>query len=167
MPSAGTPQFDAEMAALWDGVVSGSVGPAMPAFFPEAAYVQVKTVDNPAADYQDRLVAEYAADISAAHAALGADPAGATLVGVEVPAGLVHWVTPGTCANDIGYYEVPNARVVYRQGGAVRSFGIASLISWRGEWYVVHLGAVLRSGSGGVVDDPANGAGVSAPYLTC
>ncbi len=167
LPSAVTPQFDAEMAALWRGVVTGAVGPAMPAFFPEAAYLQVKTIADPAADYQDRLVAEYAADIAAAHALLGPDPASATLVGVDVPARLVHWVTPGTCANGTGYFEVPNARVVYSVGGAVRSFGIASLISWRGVWYVVHLGSVLRSGPGGVVDDPASGPGVSAPYLTC
>ncbi len=167
VPSAGTPQFDAEMAALWDGVVTGTVAPAMPAFFPEAAYLRLKTIYDPGADYEDRLVAEYAADLAAAHALLGADASSATLVGVDVPSRLVHWVTPGTCENDVGYYEVPNARVVYEEGGAVRSFGIASLISWRGVWYVVHLGAVLESASRGVVDDPAVGPGFSAPYLTC
>ena len=71
------------------------------------------------------------------------------------------------CYNDIGYWEVPNARVVYRQGGRVRSFGIASMISWRGEWYVVHLGVVLRSGSEGVVDEAAAGPGTSAYSGTC
>jgi hypothetical protein len=167
VPSAGTPQFDAEMSALWGGVVTGTLAPAMPAFFPEAAYLQLKTIYDPAADYEDRLVAAYAGDLAAAHALLGPDPASATLVGVDVPTQLVHWVTPGTCDNGIGYYEVPNARVVYEQGGVVRSFGIASLISWRGVWYVVHLGAVLESNRGGVVDDPAVGPGVSAPYLTC
>jgi hypothetical protein len=56
---------------------------------------------------------------------------------------------------------------VYQLGGVEKSFGIASLISWRGEWYVVHLGAILRSGSGGEVDEPATGAGYSAPSTTC
>lgn len=167
VPSATSPQFHAAMAALWQGVVTGSVTAAMPAFFPEAAYLQVKSIANPAADYRDRLVAQYALDLDAAHALLGTDPAAASLVGEQVPAGYVHWVQPGTCYNRVGYFEVPNARVVYRQNGAIRSFGIASLISWRGQWYVVHLGAVLQSGSQGVVDDPADGPGVSAPYLTC
>lgn len=167
VPSAGTPQFDAAMSALWDGVVTGKVAPAMPAFFPEAAYLQLKSIDDPAADYHDRLVAAYAGDLAAAHALLGPDPAAATLVGVHVPNQLVHWVRPGTCENGVGYYEVPNARVVYDQGGVVRSFGIASLISWRGAWYVVHLGAVLEPSRGGVVDDPAVGPGASAPYRTC
>ena len=167
VPWAGTPQFEAEMSALWEGVVTGTVTSAMPAFFPEAAYVRLKRIANPAADYQDRLVAAFAGDLAAAHALLGPDPGSATLVRVEVPTRLVHWVTPGTCENSIGYYEVPNARVVYDQAGTIRSFGIASLISWRGVWYVVHLGAVLESNQGGVVDDPAVGPGASAPYLTC
>ena len=70
-----------------------------------------------------------------------------------------HWVPPGVCDNGVGYYEVANSRVVYTEAGVTRSFGIASLISWRGEWYVVHLGAILRDGTGGTVLDPATGAG--------
>ena len=78
-----------------------------------------------------------------------------------------HWVEPGECDNSVGYFEVANSRMVYSLDGVVHSFGIASLISWRGEWYVVHLGAVVRSGSGGEVLDPEPGAGSSAPSSTC
>ena len=60
-----------------------------------------------------------------------------------------------------------NARVVYDLDGQTRSFGVASLISWRGEWYVVHLGAILRNSSEGDVDEPAVGPGYSAPSRTC
>ena len=74
------------------------------------------------------------------------------------PLAYAHWVAPGACYNRIGYYEVPNARVVYRDGRSVRSFGIASMISWRGVWYVVHLGAVSGDASG-TVDAPSAGAG--------
>jgi hypothetical protein len=62
---------------------------------------------------------------------------------------------------------MPNARVVYREGGQVHSFGIASMISWRGVWYVVHLGAILRSSGEGVVHEPSSGAGVSGYSGTC
>ena len=65
----------------------------------------------------------------------------------------------GVCDNRVGYYEVANSRVVYQENGQVHSFGIASLISWRGEWYVVHLGAILRSTSQGIVEDPEIGPG--------
>lgn len=166
-PSSTTPQFRAEMSALWTGIVTGSSAAAMPAFFPEQAYVQIKTIPDPQGDYENRLVDDYALDIAAAHRLVGSEPAPATLVAVNVPAQYGHWVPPGVCDNVIGYFEVANSRVVYKQNGVVRSFGIASLISWRGVWYVVHLGAVLRSSSTGVVDDPETGAGSSAPSSTC
>jgi len=167
LPPADTPQFSANMAGLWQGITAGSVAPAMPAFFPQSAYVQLKTgIGDPAGDWQNRLVVDYALDIGAAHDLLGPDPVGATLVSVSVPEQYAHWIPPGVCANGIGYYEVANTRLVYTQAGVTHSIGIASLISWRGEWYVVHLGAILRSG-GGEVDEPAVGPGYSAPSRTC
>ena len=167
-PTSTDPQFAAEIQALWQGVVQGSVTPALPAFFPKTAYVQLKTgIGDPAGDWQNRLVADYALDIGAAHALLGPDPAQATFVSVSVPEQYGHWIPPGVCANGIGYYEVANSRVVYQLDGVTKSFGLASLISWRGEWYVVHFGAILRSGGGGEVDDPETGTGYSAPSSTC
>jgi hypothetical protein len=168
LPASTDPQFAAEMQALWQGVVQGSVTPALPAFFPKTAYVQLKTgIGDPAGDWQNRLVADYGLDIGAAHALLGPDPTQATFVSVSVPEQYAHWIPAGVCANGIGYYEVANSRVVYQVGGVTKSFGIASLISWRGEWYVVHFGAILRSGGGGEVDDPEAGAGYSAASSTC
>jgi hypothetical protein len=149
------------MDALWRGIRAGSVRPALRAFFPEAAYVQVKAITDPWADYRDRLIAGYRLDIAAAHALVAP---GATLVRIAVPEAYVHWVAPGACYNRVGYYEVPNSRLVYRARGHLSSFGIASMISWRGVWYVVHLGGVTRSG---IVDDPSSGPGVPAPSSTC
>jgi hypothetical protein len=167
LPSADGAGFRAEMAALWRGVQSGSVGAAKPAFFPERAYVQLKTIGDPAGDYAGRLVQDYALDIGAAHALLGADALRSSLVDVVVPAGYAHWVPPGVCDNGVGYYEVPNSRVVYRSAGELRSFGIASMISWRGVWYVIHLGAVVRSAVTGMTDDPSLGRGSPVPSSTC
>jgi hypothetical protein len=167
LPTAGTAQFHGEMAALWSGVTRDSLGAALPAFFPEGAYVQVKAIGDPRGDYTARLLGDYRLDLEAAHALLGTAPQSAQLLRVEVPQSYAHWVGPGACYNRVGYYEVPNSRVVYRQQGQVRSFGIASMISWRGVWYVVHLGAVVRAGEGGVVDDPSAGPGESIPSSTC
>jgi hypothetical protein len=169
LPSASTPQFQSEMNALWQGIVAGSVTPALSSFFPRTAYVQLKTgIADPSGDWQDRLVADFELDIQAAHALLGPDPASATLQSVSVPQQYGHWIPPDVCANGIGYYEVANSRVIYTVGGQTRSFGIASMISWRGNWYVVHLGAILRGDSGGgMVDDPEVGPGVSAASSTC
>jgi hypothetical protein len=166
LPSASTPVFRAEMRSLFAAISSGAPGRALVAFFPETAYAQVKAIPDPDADYTGRLLEEYRLDITAAHAGLGARARAARLVAVHVPAPYAHWVDPGVCFNHIGYWEVPNARVIYRNGATLASFGIASLISWRGRWYVVHLGAVTRSG-GGIVDAPSAGQGVSAPSSTC
>lgn len=167
LPSPHTAVFHAQMRDFWRAVVTGSVAAGMPAFFPEGAYAQVKTLADPRGDWVARLVHGYALDIGAAHRLLGAQPGAAQLLGVRVPMAFAHWVPPGSCYNGVGYWEVPNSRVVYRVGGAERSFGIASLISWRGVWYVVHLGAILRAGDVPAVDDPASGPGVSAPSSTC
>ena len=167
LPSASTRTFKTEMSDLWRAVQLGTVGPGVPAFFPEAAYVQIKAIANAQSDFRYRLLADYALDIRAAHALLGSGARNAQLVKVLVPGSYAHWVPPNACYNRYGYYEVPNARVVYRSGGQLHSFGIASMISWRGVWYVVHLGAVLRNAATGVVDDPSSGTGVSAPSSTC
>ena len=175
-PSAGSlPQTDARpagtsaalMAALWSGVVHDSTRLALPAFFPEQAYVQLKSIGDARGDWTGRLVHDYTLDIGAAHALLGRHWARARLVAVNAVSSYAHWINPGVCDNTLGYWEMPNARVVYRVDGVVRSFGIASLISWRGVWYVVHFGAILRSFDAGATDAPATGAGVSPYSGTC
>jgi hypothetical protein len=155
------------MRTLWTAILADRPGQADPAFFPESAYDQVKSIGDPAADWRYRLLADYRLDIAAAHRLLGTPPASTHLVGVSVPAGYAHWISPGACENRVGYYEVPNSRMLYRERGTVRSFGIASMIAWRGRWYVIHLGYVGRLSIGGRVDAPSLGAGTSAPADTC
>jgi hypothetical protein len=166
-PTTTSPVFTSNIAALWSAVSTGQVQQALPAFFPEGAYVQLKDIANAEGDYSDRLVVEYEADVTAAHQLLGADPAAATFVGVDADSAYGHWVPPGVCDNDVGYFELPDTRIVYSLDGQVHSFGIASMISWRGEWYVVHLGAILRSGAGGEVDSPQAGPGAPVYSSTC
>ena len=166
-PSARSAQFKSLMASLWSGIVHDSLARALVAFFPEEAYARLKAIGSASSDWSGRLVGDFRLDIDAAHSLLGSEPTHARLLAVNVPSSYGHWVQPGVCYNSIGYYEVPNARVVYRQHGEVRSFGIASMISWRGVWYVVHLGAILRSGDTGEVDEPASGPGTSAYSGTC
>jgi hypothetical protein len=163
-PSTTTTPFRDAVSDLWLAVTTGDARFALPAFFPEAAYIQVKAIADPQSDWQDRLWYDFTLDVAAAHALVGH---GATFVRVIVPSSYAAWVSPGACYNSTGYWHVPGSRVVYEQGGETRSFGIASLISWRGEWYVVHFGAVLRDGAYGEVDDPEDGQGVPGPPGGC
>lgn len=155
------------MRALWRGIRDDSLRTARYAFFPVRAYEQVKAIADPYDDYTERLLGDYQLDLRAAHEVLGSRAPEARLEGAIVPQAYVRWIPPGACYNRVGYYEVPNSRLVYRIGRLVRSVGIASLIAWRGTWYVVHLGAVTRSRYDGEVDDPSDGPGASAPSSTC
>jgi hypothetical protein len=166
LPRAATAAFRAELTDLWAAVVSGRPADARPAFFPLRAYRRVKAIPGPAADWHTRLWAGFRLDVAAAHRLLGRRAATARLIRVIVPAQAA-WVSPGGCANRIGYWHVTGARVLYRSGGRLRSFGIASLISWRGRWFVVHFGAVLRTAPVGVVDQPATGPGRPGPPGGC
>jgi hypothetical protein len=155
MPSSDTPGFLSRVQGLWHAIVSGDPAPAMPFFFPASAYLQVKAIANPQGDWQNRLVGYYGLDIQAAHQALGADAVGAEFVSLSIPTTRAVWVLPGQEYNKGPYYRVYGTRVTYRVGGRTHSFGVFSLISWRGEWYVVHLGPSTRSSRQGIVYQPA------------
>jgi hypothetical protein len=154
MPTATDPQFQAGVNALWQGIVDDNPQEAMPFFFPKSAYLQVKALTNAGADYQNRLIGFYNLDIHAAHRLLGAGAKDATLVGVSVPAKAAEWILPGEETNKLSYYRVYGSRLTYTEGGKTKSFGLFSLISWRGEWYVVHFGPNPRPKPIGVVYEP-------------
>ncbi len=153
------------MEDLWRGIATNSLAVAMPAFFPRSAYLRMKKgqIPDPASDYELRLIASYRLDIQAAHGLLGAGARSAKLLYVTVPKEWA-WIPPGACENGIGYWHAPGSRLVYRENGRVRSFGISSFISWRGQWYVIHLAV---NGQPGTVDDPSPGRGAYGPPGGC
>jgi hypothetical protein len=139
-PEAKGVGFDARVAALWAGIVADDLELALPFFFPLAAYGQVKDVGNPAGDWRFRLVAAYAKDIHELHKEVGR---GASFVSLEVPDARARWVEPGEEYNKLGYWRVYGTRLRWdTAGGGHRSADVKSLISWRGEWFVVHLSAI-------------------------
>jgi hypothetical protein len=163
-PSADSAAFHHAMQDLWLAVTTGNAHLALPAFFPLAAYQKLKAIYDPTSDWKYRLWYDFTLDVHAAHQIVSPD---ARLVRVLVAGYDAAWVYPGICDNSIGYWHVSGARVVYRQDGQERSIGIASLISWRGVWYVVHFGAVLRDVVTGIVDDPETGPGIPGPAGGC
>jgi hypothetical protein len=138
-PEASGAAFDARVAALWDAIVKDEPDRAMPFFFPVTAYEQVKGIPNPASDWRRRLVAAYKRDVHALHKRLGEHAADAKLLRADVPQDRARWVEPNEESNTLGYYRVYGTRLAYEVDGKERSLEVTSLISWRGEWYVVHL----------------------------
>jgi hypothetical protein len=140
-PTTADPQFQAGVQSFWQAIVTDNPATAMPFFFPLSAYLQVKAIANPASDWQQRLVGAYQQDIHALHNSLGAGAASAQLGGIDVPTG-AQWVQPGAEYNKLPYWRIYGTTVRYTVSGRTGSFKIASMISWRGHWYIVHLARI-------------------------
>jgi hypothetical protein len=139
-PSLSSAAFQQRIAAVAQAVISGDTEPAVAAFFPLVAYQQVKDVAKPERDYRFRLLANFKRDILEYHHALGASAADAKFSGVTVPERDAKWMAPGSEGNKLGYFRVLRSRLHFTlPAGRSHDFELTSLISWRGEWYVVHL----------------------------
>jgi hypothetical protein len=166
-PTFGAP-FQAQMKQLVRAIKNDSPRIGATVFFPEAAYVSMKAgeIPDPSSDFVERLIGLYDLDLAAYHDKLFGG-ATTTLVKVDANAHFAQWIPPGVCENKIGYWHVPGVRLVLRRGSHLVSVAVFSLISWRGLWYVVHLGPNPRPLNIGTVDDFENGAGTPGPPGGC
>jgi len=139
-PTLTSPSFQKRIEAVARAIISGEVEPALPAFFPLVAYQQVKDVAKPERDYKFRLIANFKRDLLEYHHALGAAAAETKFDGITVSEKDAKWMAPGSEGNKLGYFRALRSRLRFTlPTGKTREFELTSLISWRGEWYVVHL----------------------------
>jgi hypothetical protein len=139
-PTLTSPSFQKRIEAVAHAILSGDVDAALSAFFPLVAYQQVKDVAKPERDYKFRLLANFKRDLLEYHHALGAAAAETKFDGITVSEKDAKWMTPGSEGNKLGYFRVLRSRLRFRlPTGRSRELELTSLISWRGEWYVVHL----------------------------
>jgi hypothetical protein len=132
--------FRQRIEAVASAIISGDAEPALASFFPLAAYQQVKDVAKPERDYKFRLLANFKRDVLEYHHALGADAARTKFDGITVSERDAKWMEPGSEGNKLGYYRVLRSHLHFTlPAGRSRDLELTSLISWRGEWYVVHL----------------------------
>jgi hypothetical protein len=166
-PTFGAP-LTTRMKQLWHAIESDSRALGSTVFFPRGAYISMKTgaIANPASDYSGRLVAFFDLDLAAYRSRINAGGP-ATFVRVLANWGDAQWIAAGACENKIGYWHEPGIRLVYKHGRSTESVAVASLISWRGVWYVVHLGPNPRPSNVGTVDGFEHGPGVPGPAGGC
>ncbi|MEO8876951.1 MAG: hypothetical protein ABI461_15265 [Polyangiaceae bacterium] len=140
-PDATTVAFNVRMQLVWSAITADDVERALPAFFPESAYEQTKAIAHPEADWRRRLVRNFKRDIHALHVEVASTGVGtsARLVRVDLPDKRARWVEPGDEGNKTGYYRVYGTQLIWAAEGREHASPITSLISWRGEWYIVHL----------------------------
>jgi hypothetical protein len=143
MPSIESATYKVRLAHLWRAILEDKPELADDAFFPLVAYGQVKAVPKPEVDYERRLVAAFHRDLHAYHRKLGPKPEEAKFVELAVPTAKAHWVKPGEEYNKLGYNRVFNSKLRFqRADGKEGSLLVLSMISWRGEWYVVHVAGI-------------------------
>ena len=139
-PTTDDPQFRGHAEGLFRAIVADDPNLALPFFFPVSAYQQVKDVAKPERDWKLRLVAHLGRDVHEYHRKLGKAAAEARFVALEVPEPRVRWMKPGSEGNKVGYFRVLGSRLRFENArGHEESLEVTSLISWRGEWYLVHL----------------------------
>jgi hypothetical protein len=140
MPSADDPSLSDRIAALCDAILDNSPETAHRAFFPLQAYRQVKAVADPERDYRLRLLAHFDRDIGRYHRRLGRSRPELHCDGIAIAEGQARWMKPGSEFNRIGYYRVLRSKLRFSDArGGHTSLEVTSMISWRGQWYVVHL----------------------------
>jgi hypothetical protein len=138
-PNSQSTSFGARMQALVSALRQGDPKLAHPAFFPLSAYEQVKAIANPRRDYEKRLLAAFDRDLVELRKKLGDQADSLRWVGVEVPEQNVQWMARGKEGNRLGYFRVKRSRLMLSGERELQPIVIMSMISWRGEWYVVHL----------------------------
>jgi hypothetical protein len=139
-PTTKTQTFGKRMALLGQAIATGNADAALPAFFPSVAYAQVKDIPQPERDWDQRLVSAFRRDIAEYRAKLGQGAGESTLVSVDVPEQSAKLMKPGSEGNRVGYYRVLRSTLHFRlPNGQEKTLELTSMISWRGEWYVVHL----------------------------
>lgn len=143
-PAPDAPILVKRAEALYQAIRDDAPDIALPFFFPVDAYKQVKDVTFPERDWKNRLVAEFVRDIHEIHRLNAKSLDGSTFAGLEVPDARARWVEPGEEYNKIGYFRVFGSKLKWEKDGRTRSTEVKSLISWRGQWYAVHLSAIVR-----------------------
>jgi hypothetical protein len=140
LPTFDSPSFKRRIDLLFEAIVKDDPKLAASAFFPLIAYEQVKDIRQPERDYKLRLLTAYAQNIHDYHRQLGKTRAQSKLLAVLPSTLAARWMKPGTEGNRLGYFRLLRTRLkVADASGAEHLFEITSMISWRGEWYVVHL----------------------------
>ena len=140
-PSGTGAEFDARMKTLANAIINNTPDSAISTFFPVSAYKQTKKNTDPAADWKNRLIANFKVDVADANKKLGANAKNAVFTGVTVPNTAV-WVKPGEEYNVGPYWRVFKTQMNFTVDGKNVQIPIESMISWHGQWYVVHLGTI-------------------------
>lgn len=138
-PSFDSPAWQKRARLLFEAIQKDDPEIAARVFFPKEAYVQVKDIPKPEADWKSRLMRAFKRDIHEYHKAMK-KPEAAEYVGYKADMKHAKWMPERGEGNKVGYYRITHTKLQYKNAdGKNRELDVTSLISWRGEWFLVHL----------------------------
>lgn len=138
-PSFQSPAWQKRARLLFEAIQKDDPEIATRVFFPKEAYMQVKDIPKPEADWKSRLMKAFKRDIHKYHKGMK-KPELAEYVGFKADEKRAKWMPPRGEGNKVGYYRILHTKLQYKNAdGKNRELDITSLISWRGEWFVVHV----------------------------
>lgn len=139
LPSFDSPSFQRRIELVFEAIIKDDPKLATPAFFPVIAYEQVKDISQPARDHKRRLLTAFAKNIHDYHRQVSKLDT-PKLVEVVPSTLAARWMKPGTEGNRLGYFRLLRSKLkIADANGKELLLEMTSMISWRGEWYVVHL----------------------------
>lgn len=139
-PQLDSPLFKHHLRLLAQAILRDDPELARAVFFPVEAYQQVKDIPKPERDWEYRLWKNFKRDVHDYHRRLGAGARFAELVELEPNPRSKSWMKPGSEGNKLGYFRMTHPKLVFKTtAGRTLKLDLTSLISWRGEWYIVHL----------------------------
>jgi hypothetical protein len=139
-PSTDGPLFRHGIDRVFRAIVADDPEIARSFFFPIEAYDKVKAIDKPKVDWEKRLWKNFVRDVHGYHAKLGEDPERAELLAFEPRTERKMWIKPHREGNRIPYWRMTRNHLKIRDArGKELKLELTALISWRGEWFIVHL----------------------------
>jgi hypothetical protein len=139
-PTIASAAFQKRAELLFKAIATDDASIAAPTFFPKQAYVLVKDIPHAEKDWDARLWTLFKRDIHEYHGLLGKDPDKATYDGVTSDEAHLKWMAVGSEGNKLGYWRAFGTLLAFKNAaGQSRKLEVTSIISWRGEWFVVHL----------------------------
>ncbi len=140
LPSSNDPGFQARLSSLCTAIIEGSPEKGHSAFFPLVAYRQVKAISDPDRDYKFRLLKHFDRDIIEYRRRIAKKRTPIKCSGLRIAQAQARWMKPGSEYNRIGYFRVLRSQLdLTGADGNTTTLEVTSLISWRGQWYIVHL----------------------------
>jgi hypothetical protein len=140
LPNSDDPRFQARLSSLCTAIIEGNPEKGHSAFFPLVAYRQVKAISDPDRDFKIRLLKHFDRDIIEYGRRIAKKRTPIKCSGLRIPHDQARWMKPGSEYNRIGYFRVLRSQLdLTGADGNTTTLEVTSLISWRGQWYVVHL----------------------------